>query len=116
MIFKKFIIYFLITSIIYSCAHTKLINNSQNKSSFTPKIGDAVEIITKDGKQYKIFIKEISADSVKSDKYSISKSDIKSIRKIESNPLGAILIFSGIIAIGYLILLVNSISHISADQ
>jgi hypothetical protein len=96
--YKKLLVYILIFLVfnLNACSHSKSLSNTDVEKDYNPKSGDKVEILTKNGDQYKLILIEVSEDSIKSNKYNIAINDIQTIKKTESHPYILVGILGGI--------------------
>ena len=104
----------MLFSIFYlsTCSHSKSMSKSGSENKYIPKIGDDVRILTIEGSEYKMFITEITPDSIKSEKYKFSFKEIQSIERLKNNPIIFLGIFVGAVIIFEAILLMTGMNEI----
>ena len=93
---KILLILLLITAIfcLNSCSYLKSLSKAKSDPNYVPESGDPVEITAADGRTYKLFIREITADSLKSDKYNFALEDIREIDKLRNNPKALLMLIA----------------------
>ena len=93
-----------------SCSIFESLSKAKADPNYIPETGDPVEITAADSRTYKLFIREITADSLKSDKYNFALAEIQEIKRLKNSPWPLLGVMAGGILIGVLALIVIGIA------